>query len=190
MKHFLNKNNKVLCFLYKAVIIFIAILLILRFLYENSSFFYFKSLTLPFSLHLNENDLYMIQGEEFHLSVFGINKRISYSSTNFRVAGVNFNGRVFAYQTGKAFIIAKVNDKELKCRVHVIEISRKSINLKEEESCRLKIHGSHSFVRWKSKDKRIATVSMFGKVTAHHRGRTIITGTIKGKVLKCVVIVE
>lgn len=69
----------------------------------------------------------MVKGEEFRLFVYGINKRVSYHSTNFRVAGVNFNGRVFAYQTGKAYIIAKVDNKELKCRVKVIDLNKKDL---------------------------------------------------------------
>lgn len=132
----------------------------------------------------------MIKGEEFHLFVYDINKRVSFSSTNFRVAGVNFNGRVFAYNTGKAFIIAKVGKKELRCRVHVVDISSKSIELKAGETYHLKIKGSNAFVSWKSKDKEIATVSMFGKVTAKSCGSTVITAKIKGKTLKCKVVVN
>lgn len=174
----------------KYIIILIAALLVLNYLYQNSSLFYRKTFTMPLSLHLNKNDIYMIKGEEFHLYVFDINKRVSFSSTNFRVAGVNFNGRVFAYNTGKAFIIAKVGKKELRCRVHVVDINSKSIELKSGESYRLKIKGSNAFISWKSKDKEIATVSMFGKVTAKSRGSTVITARIKGKTLKCKVVVN
>lgn len=176
--------------IYKYIIILIAAVVVLKFLYQNSSLFYRKTFELPFSLHLNKKDIYMVKGEEFHLFVFGINKRVSFSSTNFRVADVNFNGRVFAYNTGKAFIIAKVDKKELRCRVHVIDINRESLELKAGETYRLKIKGSLSFVSWKSSNKKIATVSMFGKVTAKSRGSTIITAKIKGKTLKCKIVVK
>ncbi len=184
-------NKKPLFFqIYKLCIIVIAVIIVLQFLYQRSSLFYRKSFTLPFSLHLNENDLYLKKGEEFHLYVFAINKRVSYSSTNFRVAGVNFNGRVFGYQTGKAFIIAKVDHKELKCRVHVIDINSDKIVLKIGDTYHLKIKGTNSYVRWNSKERGIATVNMFGKVKAKNKGSTIIYGRVKGKVLKCTVIVE
>lgn len=173
--------------LYKFIIIIIGIIIIFHYLYENSSIFYRKSFTLPFSLHLNRQDVYLMKGEEFKLSVFGINKRVSFYSTNFRVAGVNFNGRVFGYQTGKTFIVAKVDKKELRCRVHVIDINKQSLELKEGKSYRLRIKGSNSFVGWKSKDNYIATVSIFGKVKAISKGTTIIYAKVKGKTLKCTV---
>ncbi len=156
----------------------------------NSSLFYRKLVVLPFVLHLNERDLYLIKGEEFHLYVFGINKRVSFYSTNFKVAEVNFNGRVFGYQTGKAFIIAEVDNKELKCRVHVIDINKKTLRLKKGDSYRLKIRGTPSFVRWKSGDTRVAEVSLLGNVKAVAKGKTVIVAKVKGKILTCNVIVE
>lgn len=127
----------------------------------------------------------MLKGEEFHLSVFGINKRISYHSTNFLVAGVNFTGRVYAYRTGKAFIIVKVDGKKLKCRVRVIDINKKSIILKEGKSFRLKIHGGGCFIRWKTGNSEIATVNRFGRVKAKNKGITVITAKVKGKIVRC-----
>lgn len=187
MKHRSNNKHSILYKLYKITIIIIAIILVLNYLVENSSVFYRKTIALPFSLHLNKQDLYMIKGEEFRIYVFYLNKRVSYSSTNFRVAGVNFNGRVFAHQTGKAFIIAKVKDKELRCRVHVIDINREKIELKVGDTYHMNIIGSNAFVRWKCNDTSVATINMFGKVKGKNKGRTIITAKIKGKVLKCTV---
>ncbi|MDD3174464.1 MAG: Ig-like domain-containing protein [Herbinix sp.] len=132
----------------------------------------------------------MIKGEETHLFVFGLNKRVSFYSTNFRVAGVNFNGRVFAYQTGKAFIIAKVDGKELKCRVHVIDINKETIELKVGNTYRLSISGAMSFKSWKSENNYVATVNMFGKVKAKHTGKTVIIAKVKGRSLKCTVYVK
>lgn len=165
----------------------ISIILVLHYLFENSSIFYRKTFTLPFSLHLNKQDLYLLKGEEYKLSVFGINKRVSFSSTNFRVVGVNFNGRVYGYQTGKAFIVAKVDKKELRCRVHVIDINKEVLEIKTGKSYRLRIKGTNSFVGWKSMNNNIASVSIFGKVKAVSEGTTIIYAKIKGKTLKCTV---
>lgn len=176
--------------LYKAGMIIIIILVLIFFLNRNSGLFYRKKIILPFSLHLNRQELYMIKGEEFRLFVYGINKRVSYKSTNFRVAGVDFTGRVFAYQTGKAFIIAKVDGKELKCRVKVIDINKDKLNLKQGDTFRLKIKGPVFFAKYSSSNKEVATVSMFGKVKAIKPGRTTITVKVKGKTLKCVVTVR
>lgn len=173
--------------LYKLIILVMALILIVRFLYMNSSLYFLNWRDLPFSLHFNTDDLYLIKGEEFKLFVYGINQRVSYSSTNFRVAGVNFNGRVYGYNTGKAFIIAKVRGEKIKCRVHVIDINHDSLKLKPGETKKLKVKGTASFVSWKSSNNKVATVSMFGKVRAKKKGTAVIYGRVKGKTLKCTI---
>ena len=174
----------------KFIILFLIIYLILTFLYQNSSLFYRKTVNLPFSLHLNKKDIYMIKGEETHLYVFGFHKRVNYYSTDFKVAGVNFNGRVFAYRTGKAYIIAKVNKKVLKCRVHVIDISKEVLELKKGERYNLNINGTGSIASWRSNNKRVASVNIFGRVTAKSRGKAIITARVNKRILKCTVYVR
>jgi len=190
MQRMCNKKGSRLRFIYKGIIISIAVILIGNYLYHNSSLFYLTGITLPFSLHLNRQELTMIKGEEFHLTVFGINKRVYFSSTNFRVAGVNFNGRVFAYQTGETFIIAKVDKKQLKCRVHVIDINKKKLVLKKGHIRNLDINGCNSLVRWRSSDSKVASVNIFGRVKAKKRGYTVIKAKVKGKVLTCSVFVK
>ena len=132
----------------------------------------------------------MIKGEETRLFVFGINKRVSFSSTNFRVAGVNFNGRISAHQTGKAFIIAKVDGKKLKCRVHVVDINNEKLKLRKSDTYHLKISGTTAFVSWKSSNTEVASVSMFGTVKAKKKGTAVITAKVKHRTLKCTVIVK
>jgi uncharacterized protein YjdB len=144
-----------------------------------------NDLQLPFSVHLNKQDVVLIKGEEFHLFVYGINQRVSYSTSNFRVAGVNFNGRVMAYQTGKAFIIVKVKGKVLKCRVRVIDINKEKLTLKEGKTYRLNVKGIAAFASWSSSNTKVASVSIFGKVKAKAAGDTVITAKVKGKIVKC-----
>jgi hypothetical protein len=176
--------------LYKYVLVILIGVLILHLLYENSSAFYRTAFVMPFSLHLNKYDIYMLKGEETRLTVFGINKRVSYYSTNFRVAGVNFNGRIHAYRTGKAFIIAKVDGKQLKCRVHVIDINKNKLVIKKGDCYRLKIAGSSTFIHWKSSNTKVASVSIFGNVKANCSGGATITAKVKGRTLQCRVIVK
>lgn len=189
-RHCCNQKSPLIFRIYKYIISILIVFLIFHYIYENSSIYFRDSLTLPFSLHLNKQDIYMIKGEETRLTVFGINKRVSFQSTNFRVAGVNFNGRIVAYRTGKAFIIAKVDKKELKCRVHVINVNKKKLHLKKGSTYRLKIKGTYAFVTWKSSNKEVATVSMFGSVKARGKGTAVITGKVKGRSLKSKVIVK
>ncbi len=176
--------------IYKGIIFLIIFILLACFLYINSGLFYRKKIILPFSVHLNKQEIYLIKGEEYRLFVYGINKWVSYTSTNFRVAGVDFHGRVFAYRTGKAYIIAKVDGKKLKCRVKVIDLNKKKLNLDLGESYKLRIKGPATFARYKSNNPEVATVNVFGKVKAKKSGRATITVKVKGKTLKCVVTVK
>jgi len=159
-------------------------------LYRNSGLFYRKTIILPFSLHLNRQELIMTTGEEFKLFVYGINKRVSFYSTNFRVAGVNINGKVTAYQPGKAFIIAKVDNKKLKCRVKVIDLNKKNLKLKPGDKYRLWIKGPVFFASYKSSNPEVAEVCIFGKIKAKKPGRTKIIVNVKGKKLVCIVTVR
>jgi uncharacterized protein YjdB len=131
-----------------------------------------------------------VDGEEYRLYTFGNTDRVEFSSTNFNVAGVNFTGRVKAYRPGKAYIIARSGSKQMRCLVHVIDINKKKLKLSVGKTYRLRVRGTVSFVSWSSSDKSIATVNMFGKVTAHGRGTAIITAKVKGKVLRAEVIVK
>ncbi len=175
--------------LIKGIIVIISFLIIFQFIYENSSLYY-KSYNIlrrrtVFSMRLNHHDLYLKKGEEFHLYVVALNKRVSFTSSDFRVAGVNFNGRVYGYQTGGCFILAKVDDKVLKCRVHVLDISKEQLSIRVGSSKKLNIRGSNSFVKWSSQDSSIAAVSMFGRVKGKRKGSTLIYANVKGKTFSC-----
>lgn len=183
-------KNSPPCKLYKILLFAVPAILILYFFIQNTSVFYRNDIALPFSLHLNKQQLYLVKGEEYKLFVYRLNKRVSYKTTNFRVAGVNFNGRVIAYRTGKAFIIARVGDKELKCRVYVIDLNKDKLTLDVGASYRLKVKGCFAFTKYKSSYPEVASVSWFGRVKAKKKGRAVITARIKGKLLKCTVTVK
>lgn len=177
--------------IYKFIILLIAVILIFHYLLENTSLYYRKFFyRSPLALHLNRYDLVMQKGEEFKLKVHGINIRASFSSTNFRVAGVNFNGRVFAYQVGKAFILVKTEKKVMKCRVRVIDINKEKLTLKEGDTYRLKIKGNSSLPSYKSSNSKVASVNLFGKVEAKKKGKTVISVRVMGKTIRCTVIVK
>lgn len=190
MSHHSRRKQPLVFQVYKIVIIGISFLLIIIFLFQHSSLYYRTNLVPPFAPHINKQELYLIKGEEFRLYVFGFKKHVSYTTTNFRVAGVNFNGRVFAHRTGKAFIIARVDGKEFKCRVYVIDLNQKKLELKVGKSYRLKVYGTNAYTKWESSDKKVATVNAFGKIKAKSKGKTVIYAKVKGKKLKCTVWVK
>lgn len=190
MKKQCSKKQVMFRTLIKVIIVIISGILIFDYIMENSSPYYKTNnllRTRSYFMRLSSTDLYLVKGEVYHLRLYALNKRVSFSSTNFRVAGVSFHGRVVGYQPGKAFILAKVDKKVLKCRVHVICMNKKSITLKAGKSTKLHVMGAYSFIRFESANARVASVNMFGKVTAKKKGRTIIYAKIRGKTLKCIV---
>lgn len=186
----IHKSQNLFQSFIKLLIILIIAWTIINYTLENTSLFYRKTIFTPFSLHLNRQELVMAKGEEFRLFVYGINKRVSYSSTNFRVVGVNFNGRLFAYNTGSATIVAKVDGKELKCKVKVIDLSKDKLTMKVGETKRLRVKGTNSVTKFKSSNSKVASVNIFGKVKAKKKGSAVITAKVKRKQLSCKVIVK
>ena len=98
---------------------------------------------------------------------------------------MDFAGRVFAYKTGKAFIIAKVDGKRLKCRVKVIDINKRQLSLRTGDSYHIKLKGPAYFAKYKSSNSSVAEVNIFGRVKAKKPGKATIRVYIKGKIIKC-----
>ncbi len=176
----------------KIVVIAISILLVGNFLYQRTSVYFLDMPDLPFSLHLNKESIVLEKGETFRLSVFSINKRVHYSSKDFKVAYVNLNGKIYAKKPGVTFITAKVGKKTLRCKVRVIAINRKTLTLEVGEKYQFHIEGDGiiSIVAWKSSDSSIAYVNDYGYVTAKRKGTVVITAKTHGKKLTCKLKVE
>lgn len=174
-------NNTVI----KVVIILIILVAFFRLFIPYTSLFFRYKRPLPFTLQLSKHDIVMKKGEMTSLYIKGLNKRVKYSSSNFRVAGVSLTGKVLGYQPGTAFITAEVDDKELKCRVRVIDLNKDSLKMSIGNTHKLKVLGPATFVKWRSSDERVATVSSFGRVKAKGKGKTLVTAIWKGKKLEC-----
>jgi hypothetical protein len=177
--YFGNKSSVSIIF----YIILFALLLYL--IIPHTTLYYKKSIFSPFTERLNQQDIILVKGEVFGLHVMNINKRVSFTSTDIKVADVNIFGKVFAYRCGTTFIKAKVDDKVLKCRVRVISINKNNLVLKVGKSSRLKVKGISATVHWSSKDKSVAVINRFGKVTAISKGTTKMYGKVKGKTITC-----
>jgi uncharacterized protein YjdB len=73
------------------------------------------------SKHLNKTNVTLKVGESFSLYIVGVNRRATYKSTDFKVASVGINGKVYALRKGDAVIIVKQKELRLSCKVTVIE---------------------------------------------------------------------
>lgn len=174
-----------------SIIYYIAFLALLWYLIVPHTFFYFHSnIFNPFFRRLNEEDITLVKGEEFRLRVMNVNQRLSFSSTDIKVADVNIFGVVTAYRVGTTIIRVKYKDEVLKCRVRVIDISKNKLTLKTGSSSRLSVKGAGIGARWRSGNNSVAKVSRFGKVTGISKGTVRIYCKIRGKTLTCIVTVK
>lgn len=120
------------------------------------------------------------------------NKKVTWSSSNTKVAKVDKNGLVTAVGTGKAVITVKTDDggKKASCSVTVkkkiqvtdLSLNRTSRSLYKGSTYQLKAtvypeKATFPEVKWTTSNKRVATVSSAGKVTAKGKGTAVITCT-------------
>lgn len=75
------------------------------------------------------------------------------------------------------------------CKVTVpdkrIRLNKKSAKVKRGKKLKLKVLNAPGKVKWRSSNKRIATVSKKGVVKAKRRGKVTISAKVKGKTYKC-----
>lgn len=176
--------------LMKRSVVLIIIIVISYLVYKQTRFYYNTPLFIPFSVRLNTSNLVLVVGESYSLKVQSINKRVSYSSTDFKVADVLFTGKVIANRVGIAVINVEVGDSKVKCKVTVIDINKSRVTIGVGKQEKLSIEGTDAKVTWSSRNSTVATIDEDGTVTGQLRGTTTVVGKVKGKTLKCVVTVE
>lgn len=113
--------------------------------------------------------------------------KMTYSSSNPKVASVSSKGLITAKAKGSAVITGKYKKAKWTYKVTVEQpkLNPASLTLTEGQTCQLKIFGTTRKAKWYSSNKSIATVSKTGKVTAKKSGTTFITAKINGVSYKC-----
>ncbi|HHV12262.1 MAG TPA: Ig-like domain-containing protein [Clostridiales bacterium] len=71
-----------------------------------------------------------------------------------------------------------------------VKLSAASLKLKVGQSKQLKVTGTKARVAWKSSNKKVATVTAKGKVTAVAEGTAVISATVNKKAYSCMVLVK
>lgn len=135
-----------------------------------------------------ESDLLTLGvGEKCALDVkaIGGGRKVTFTSSNKKVATVSAKGVVKGVKKGSATITATIKGGETRtCEVQVVaapkkvKLSRKSLTLTVSSTAVLAPSipsGTHASFTWSSEDKRVATVSDAGVVTGKKEGSTTIT---------------
>ena len=146
----------------------------------------------PESIELNRKNLKMNVGDSFQLIPTiepdnAKNKKVTWSSSNKKVARVSKNGLVVARKKGTATITAKTsNGKKAKCKIKVviptatgIQIvhGKTTVKVKKKLTLKTVVTPAHAQPKltWSSSDKSIATVDKKGKVKGKKKGTVTIT---------------
>lgn len=117
----------------------------------------------------------------------GAKTGVKWSSSNKKVATVNGKGVVKGKKSGTCKVVARFGGKKYACKVTVVNprLNKKKITVYNSRSFRLKVTGGKGRIRWKSGNKKVATVSKKGTVTAIKGGTCIVTAVRNGIALKC-----
>ena len=132
-------------------------------------------------VYLNETDLTLELGHYRTLKVYGTNQKPSFKSANNRAATVSSKGRITARGWGSTTGYTYVGNRTLKTKVTIVQMNKKNVALTPGNTTQLTLWGANDSVKWKSSNKRIATVSDKGLVTAVSNGKATITATFNGK---------
>jgi uncharacterized protein YjdB len=169
-----------------SIIFYIALIALIWYLIiPRTGIFYRKFFYRPYYGQLNKIDVTLVKGETDRIYVLGLNKRVSYSSTDISVADVTIFGGVTGYRAGTTIIKVKVNKKVLRCRVRVVDINKKNLKLTIGNTYKLKIKGAIFGIKWSSSNDNIVKVTKKGKIIGVSEGNATISGKIGGKILKC-----
>lgn len=137
-------------------------------------------------------------GKTTELEMKGTSKKVTWSSSNKKVATVNKKGVVTGKKVGTTTITAKVGKKKFKCKVSVVKayLSAEKVTIYAGDSTEITLRGTE-VKSLKSSNKKVATVKKTGSsgsgvwITAKKAGKATITIKGKdGKSYKCKVTVK
>ena len=148
---------------------------------------------------LNKKTVTLAKGQKVQLAATvtptnATTKKVTYTSSNKKVATVDANGRVTAINNGTATITAKTvsGQKVATCHVTVASGSlvEKKVTIGKGAAKSLTVKGPYNKIVWSTSNRRVATVTNKGTVKAVATGTAKITATIDGKKYSCMVTVK
>ncbi len=130
--------------------------------------------------------------ESFKNQVLGYSGKVTWTSSNKKVATVSSKGVIKGVKKGTATITAKAGKKTYKCTVKVLNpvLSKSTIRPMIGQTYKLSVIGGNGKITWSSSKKSIATVSSTGVVKAKREGTATVTATRNGVKITCKVIVS
>lgn len=125
-------------------------------------------------------------GDEFYISAVASNgNKITFRSSNSKVASVSPYGRIIAKKPGEAKITVKAGKAQARCQIIVkktrIDVNEKNISMDNGSTFQLKAAASTGHgLTYKSSKKSVAAVDEKGLITAKKPGEANITISVDG----------
>lgn len=149
-------------------------------------------------ISLNQSNDFVINQEEATLYTGGYSiylfttdtsKKVTWKSSNIKVAKVSSSGEVSPVKKGTAIITATSDGKKSSCTITVKDphINYTNLTLVPKQKKTLSLAGIYSDIKWNSANKSIATVDSQGQITAKKAGKTQITAYFNKKSYSCTV---
>ena len=118
--------------------------------------------------------------------------KMTFKSSNSKVAAVNSNGKVTAKAKGSATVTAKTSKVTwtYKIKVEKPKLNNSRLSVYTKTSKQLKLKGTSRKVTWSSSAPSVVSVNKKGKITARRTGKATITAKVNGVKYKCKVTVK
>lgn len=136
---------------------------------------------------LSRTSLTLTEKKSCVIKLTGITVKVTYSSSNPKIARVDSKGKITAVKKGTAVITAKANTKKFTCKVTVKaapkptptptpkpSLNATALNMNKGDVRQLQVKNYKDLLVWTSDDPSVATVDSKGKVTAVNVGTTKI----------------
>lgn len=132
------------------------------------------------NIYINNRNFALEVGRYRTLRVHGTSSKVTWRTSNRRVATVSSGGRVTAKAPGNVTITATVAGRKITSKVTVFKIDKEPITLLPGKTGSFKITGATN-ITWSTDNKSIATVSTDGTIKAKAPGTAVITANVSGK---------
>lgn len=136
---------------------------------------------------LSKKSLTLVKGTSYTLKLSGTTQKITWNSSNTKIATVSPSGKVTGKKNGTATIAAKIGSKKYTCKVAVEtpSLSKTSLTMCVGKTATLTLKNTKQSVKWSSSNTKIATVSSSGKITAKATGTATIYAKVLNKTYNC-----
>lgn len=159
--------------------------------FANAKYHYAITIPTKVSLSYTSTTIYVKASKKLNVKVTDPVGKTTYKSSNIAVAMVNSVGKVTALKKGTATITVTNNGitKKVKINVKNPYLNKTKVSIRKGKTFNLKITGKVGTAKFSTSNKKVATVSSAGKITAKKTGSATISVKTNGITLKCKVTV-